>query len=568
MGLNTTDAFSNVQPVTAPPVIPVIVPEPRGPHRWLRWTLIGAISVGVLALIAGGGLLAVRHWWPQAAFETSAPALTRVTIAPLGEHVLSVRARDGYGHPVAVRLHNGRIEPEATLPGRTRVFVRVTVQRSSWVGWLVGKTEVVRTVVRTPAAQVTARFYYPKPGSPVKVRFSHPVRVISVKELGGTTKQITLPRPRKLVPIGIDASGADAAGTAFVSGAPRAWVKLPAPVRVNWFPGSAVPKVIVRPAPSTTLVPSAPIVLTFSRPVAAVLGSTRPRIVPHTPGTWSMPNNHTLVFQPTGIGFPLGRRVHLLLPNALEVIAGSDPDTYRKLTWQVPRASLLRTKQLLAQLGYLPLTWQPAGAAVRMTLGAQARAAIDPPAGKFTWRYAKTPKALQGIWSSDNLRPTLVRGAIMAFENEHGMTVDGYPTMALFRALVRAELKGRKASGYSYVFVTETLPETLTLWHNGHVVMRTPVNTGIASRPTDLGTYPVYSHLTSTTMSGTNPDGTPYNDPGVPWVNYFNGGDAVHGFYRGSYGWPQSLGCVEVPVPTAGEIFPYINVGTLVTVVG
>ena len=543
----------------------MIVPTERKPRRALRWVAIGAICAGVLLAAIAGGLLAVRHWWPTAAFEPS--AFTRVSLAPVGERVVSVRAHDGYGHPVTVRLHDGRITPVSTIPDRTRVFVRVTVERSSWLGWLVGKTEVVHTVVRTPTAAVTARFYYPKPGTPVKVRFSQPVRVISVHEPGGAVKQITLPRAQRLVPIGIDASGADSAGTAFVSGAPRSWEQLPAAVRVNWFPGSATPKVIVRPAPKTTIVPSSPIVLTFSRPVTAVLGSARPQLRPRTRGTWSMPNNHTLVFQPTGIGFPLGRRVHLLLPSALQVIAGSDPATYKKLTWQVPRASLLRTKQLLAQLGYLPLTWQPSAAQVRLTLSAQARAAVDPPTGTFTWRYAKTPQALKRMWASDSLRPTLVRGAIMAFENEHGMTVDGYPSMALFRALVRAELNGHAAKGYTYVYVSENEPETLTLWHNGHVVLRTPVNTGIASRPTALGTYPVYSHLTSTTMSGTNPDGTHYDDPGVPWVNYFSGGDAVHGFYRGSYGWPQSLGCVEVPVPTAGVIFPYINVGTLVTVV-
>jgi hypothetical protein len=37
----------------------------------------------------------------------------------------------------------------------------------------------------------------------------------------------------------------------------------------------------------------------------------------------------------------------------------------------------------------------------------------------------------------------------------------------------------------------------------------------------------------------------------VYWINYFNGGDAVHGFVRASYGFPQSLGCVELPIPTA-----------------
>jgi lipoprotein-anchoring transpeptidase ErfK/SrfK len=97
-------------------------------------------------------------------------------------------------------------------------------------------------------------------------------------------------------------------------------------------------------------------------------------------------------------------------------------------------------------------------------------------------------------------------------------------------------------------------------------VYSTAVNTGIASRPTAAGTFPVYVRYLSTTMSGTNPDGTKYNDPGVPYVAYFNGGDAVHGFVRGSYGWPQSLGCVELPYSAAAVVFDYDPIGTLVGV--
>ena len=67
-------------------------------------------------------------------------------------------------------------------------------------------------------------------------------------------------------------------------------------------------------------------------------------------------------------------------------------------------------------------------------------------------------------------------------------------------------------------------------------------------------------------MSGTNPDGSHYSDPGVPYVAYFNGGDAVHGFVRGSYGWPQSLGCVELPYGAAAVVYKYDPIGTLVTV--
>ena len=72
--------------------------------------------------------------------------------------------------------------------------------------------------------------------------------------------------------------------------------------------------------------------------------------------------------------------------------------------------------------------------------------------------------------------------------------------------------------------------------------------------------------MTSSDMKGTNPDGTTYNDPNVPWASYFNGGDALHGFVRAHYGYPQSNGCIEMPVATAGQIWPYTPIGTLVTI--
>jgi hypothetical protein len=70
-------------------------------------------------------------------------------------------------------------------------------------------------------------------------------------------------------------------------------------------------------------------------------------------------------------------------------------------------------------------------------------------------------------------------------------------------------------------------------------------------------------------MKGKNPDGTKYDDT-VYWVSYFNGGDAVHAFPRGGYGWYQSLGCVELPSygPVAENVWNLITYGTLVTVTG
>ena len=67
-------------------------------------------------------------------------------------------------------------------------------------------------------------------------------------------------------------------------------------------------------------------------------------------------------------------------------------------------------------------------------------------------------------------------------------------------------------------------------------------------------------------MKGTNPDGSTYDDPNVPWASYFNGGDALHGFVRAKYGFPQSNGCVEMTVANAGMLWPLTPIGTLVTV--
>ncbi len=51
-------------------------------------------------------------------------------------------------------------------------------------------------------------------------------------------------------------------------------------------------------------------------------------------------------------------------------------------------------------------------------------------------------------------------------------------------------------------------------------------------------------------------------------MNYFNGGDAVHGYERGSYGFPQSNGCVELPIETAKTVFGMLALGDIVYITG
>jgi hypothetical protein len=95
-----------------------------------------------------------------------------------------------------------------------------------------------------------------------------------------------------------------------------------------------------------------------------------------------------------------------------------------------------------------------------------------------------------------------------------------------------------------------------------------PVNTGAPGADTTNGTFAVFEHVRYSDMKGTNIDGSTYNDPNVPYASYFNGGDALHGFIRSSYGSPQSNGCVEMPYSDAALVWPLTPIGTLVTVEG
>jgi peptidoglycan hydrolase-like protein with peptidoglycan-binding domain len=226
-----------------------------------------------------------------------------------------------------------------------------------------------------------------------------------------------------------------------------------------------------------------------------------------------------------------------------------------------------RLQQLLASLGYLPVSWAPDGMKPGTALDAQLAALEQPAAGTFAWRWAGSPPSLVALWQP-GVSTAMETGALMAFESQQGLAVDGVAGPAVWSALLGAATDPgplMNQHGYTYALASETVPESLTVWHNGAVVDQAPANTGISAAPTPLGTWPVYERLQSQIMRGTNPDGSTYADP-VQWVAYFNGSDAIHYIARGSYGYPQSVGCVEVSYTTGETVWPYLTYGSLVTV--
>ena len=212
--------------------------------------------------------------------------------------------------------------------------------------------------------------------------------------------------------------------------------------------------------------------------------------------------------------------------------------------------SQLALAELLAQQGYLPMTWSRD--AQRRDAGGEQRqrrpGEPDPggrgvrPAGRHVpVGSGLSRRRCAQMWSPDQAN-VILRGAVMAFESQHNMTIDGSLTPRLWKALFRAQARGEQnQNGYTYAIASKQTPETLTIWHDGRVVERTLANTGIPVSPTVDGTFPVYERFRFTIMSGTNPDGSHYSDP-VSFVSYFNGGDAVHYFPRGSLRLPAEPG--------------------------
>jgi hypothetical protein len=307
-------------------------------------------------------------------------------------------------------------------------------------------------------------------------------------------------------------------------------------------------------------------VLRFSQPVAEVLGAQWPRLAPAVPGRWRTVDDHTIAFAPSGLGYPFGSTVSVRLPHAVALGRHGRVVMRSTLAWRVPPASPKRVPQLLARLGYLPLVFESRRPVARST-AAQLAAAVSPPPGSFRWKWGRrTPKALEALWTPG--KPNVIlQGAIMTFENEHGLPADGIAGPALLQALIVAAVHDRpRTGGYTFVMVSEHIPEHLYLWHDGKVRFTALANTGIGAAPTAPGTWPVFEHIPVGTMSGTNPDGSHYSDPGIQWISYFHGGDALHAFIRPSYGVPQSLGCVEMTTPDAARVYPYTPIGTLVNV--
>jgi L,D-transpeptidase catalytic domain len=86
---------------------------------------------------------------------------------------------------------------------------------------------------------------------------------------------------------------------------------------------------------------------------------------------------------------------------------------------------------------------------------------------------------------------------------------------------------------WRYIYVSKQSPERLYLIGGGKIIFQSPVNTGIRAAPTPDGVFHIFASYLQKTMKGTDPRTfRRYDDRNVPYVMYFDGGLAIHGFHR------------------------------------
>ncbi len=331
------------------------------------------------------------------------------------------------------------------------------------------------------------------------------------------------------------------------------------PAKSTRLPALSITNLSPTPGASN-VAPNAGITITFSEPLQT--NSPMPSLSPAVSGQWSQTSPNVLTFQPSASFLPSSSET-VNIPGGPNGITSTNKETLpasSSVVFNIAPGSLLRAQQILAQLGYLPLAFNPTNPA---PVAPQNEAIVQP--GSFSWKWPSMQQYLQSMWTPGQTN-LVTKGAVMAFEDQHNLTTDGIVGPQVWQALLTAVVKGQAdPKPYDYVYVSKQLPETMDLYSNGQVIITTPINTGIPQSPTPNGTFAVYLRYPFQIMRGTNPNGTHYADP-VHWISYFYQSDALHGFYRASYGWPQSLGCVEQPIPTAQKVYPYTPIGTLVTI--
>ena len=219
-----------------------------------------------------------------------------------------------------------------------------------------------------------------------------------------------------------------------------------------------------------------------------------------------------------------------------------------------------------AGAGGLPAAALAADAAPRWPARPRAgAAAVDPPARQLQLALPEHA-ASAGRAVEARAANQITKGAVMKFE--HDRELDRRRHRRPDRLAHAADRRGRRQAPERPLQLRLRAPRSSrsadAVERRPHV-LTSPGNTGIPA-PNRTRHLPRLRAHPGRDDDRHQPRRLPLQRPGISWISYFNGGDALHAFTARSFGTPQSLGCVELPLAAAAKVWPYTPIGTLVTI--
>jgi lipoprotein-anchoring transpeptidase ErfK/SrfK len=155
-----------------------------------------------------------------------------------------------------------------------------------------------------------------------------------------------------------------------------------------------------------------------------------------------------------------------------------------------------------------------------------------------------TPRTPDGYWPANS--SIALSGGVSGLRTESG-------------SWFVSDISSSFVTGDERVIDVDLTTQTLTACRNGVQVNQFPVSSGARGHDTRTGRFFIYQRIADARMtSNTNPFAPGYYDiKHVPWTQYFDRGNALHGaWWHNNFGHPMSHGCVNVQTPTQNRRWP------------
>lgn len=161
-------------------------------------------------------------------------------------------------------------------------------------------------------------------------------------------------------------------------------------------------------------------------------------------------------------------------------------------------------------------------------------------------------------------------GSLNAQAQQVAKTVMDGKGLQFSTPLVTQPFQAVTPAAFDKLLVASISAKKMWAFQNGQEINSWLVSAGAPATPTPVGLFHIYAKFTVQDMRGTNPNGTPYFQPHVRWIDYFYSGSAVHGVYWHPSWWfgaiNSSHGCIGLPEDEAQWIFNWAPIGTAVIV--